>query len=92
MTMFSLPASQKETNEVRNAIEELRASLAQSSALAEKALETMRENYVAIDCEYRKELLAASRGIDAALFQMNMSLYKMKQHKERIITAEKFDF
>ena len=67
---------------------ELRESLMKSSKLAEKFVAMLNDNFLAIDDQHRKELLVASMGIDVALWDMNVSLHKMRNHQSRIISKE----
>lgn len=59
-----------------------------SSRLAEEFVAMLNDNFLAIDDEHRKELFVASMGIDVALWDMNVSLHKMRNHQSRIISKE----
>ena len=72
----------------RSAMRELRESLMNSSRLAEEFVAMLNDNFLAIDDEHRKELFVASMGIDVALWDMNVSLHKMRNHQSRIISKE----
>ena len=64
---------------------ELKESLAKSSKLASEFVEMLEDNFLAIDEWNRKGLFEASMGIDVALWDLNVALYKMKNYQSRII-------
>jgi len=82
---FNIPPSEKEVEAVRLAMKELKESLTKSSQLAGEFVEMLEENFLAIDEWNRKELFTASMSIDVALWDLRVSLYKMRDYKSRII-------
>ena len=82
---FDIPASEQEKSLVHEKMSELKESLARSADLAEALISSLNENFLAIDKEYRKELMKEYEKIGSAMWQANMSLHKMLQHKSRII-------
>lgn len=85
---FDFPASDDEKQLVKDAIEKLRDSLAKSADLAESLISLLNDNFLAIDKEYKKELSKEYDKIGAAMWQTNIALHKMLQHKERIVSKE----
>lgn len=85
---FDFPASDDEKQLVKDAIEKLRDSLAESADLAESLISLLNDNFLAIDKEYKKELSKEYDKIGAAMWQTNIALHKMLQHKERIVSKE----
>lgn len=85
---FNIPPSEKEVEEVRSAMNELKESLMQSSRLAQDFVSMLDENFLAIDEWNRKELFVASMGIDVALWDLNVALHKMRSFQSRIISKE----
>lgn len=89
---FDIPASDQEKKLVHQKMNELKESLAKSADLAEALISLLDENFLAIDKEYKKELTRDYTKIGAAMWQVNISLHKMLQHKSRIIgTDERVD-
>ncbi len=86
---FDIPASEQEKKLVHDKMNELKESLARSADLAEALISLLNENFLAIDKEYKKELNKDVDKIGAAMWQANISLHKMIQHKSRIISTDR---
>ena len=54
----------------------------------ETLISLLNDNFLAIDKEYKKELSKEYDKIGAAMWQTNIALHKMLQHKERIVSKE----
>jgi ABC-type nitrate/sulfonate/bicarbonate transport system ATPase subunit len=67
---------------------DLRESLARSADFAETLISLLDENFLAIDAEYKKQLTREYQKIGAAMWETNIALHKMMQHKQRIISPE----
>jgi ABC-type Fe3+/spermidine/putrescine transport system ATPase subunit len=85
---FNFPASDNEKEIVHKAMSDLRESLARSADFAETLISLLDENFLAIDAEYKKQLTREYQKIGAAMWETNIALHKMMQHKQRIISPE----
>lgn len=85
---FNIPPSEKEIENVHKAMQELKESLRHSSKLAQDFTEMLEDNFLAIDEWNRKELFLASSGISTALWDLNISLHKMRNYQSRIISQK----
>lgn len=86
--LFEIRASEQEKKLVREKMSELLNSLSESASLAEELISLLDENFLAVDNEYRKQMEKEYQKIGSALWQVNVSLYKMLQQKSRIIAPE----
>lgn len=77
--------SEEEAQAIHSAMNELKASLEMSAALAENALKIMHDNFASIDAEYKKELDPSMTKIGAALWKINLNLHKMRNYQSRIV-------
>lgn len=85
---FEIPASDNEKQIVHKAMSDLEESLVKSANLAEALISLLDENFLAIDKEYKKQLTKEYDKIGAALWLANLSLYKMMEHRQRIIAPK----
>lgn len=85
---FEFSASDDEKLLIANAISSLKESLAESANLAESLISLLNDNYLAIDKGYKRELADEYTRIGSALWQLNLVLHRMMQHKERIISKD----
>ena len=86
--LFNIPASDNEKEIVHKAMSDLTESLARSADLAGDLISLLDENFLAIDKEYKKQLTKEYDKIGAAMWQTNLALHKMMQHKQRIIAPD----
>lgn len=82
---MQFPASDEEKQIVHQNIAELVESLAKSANLASDLVALLNENFLAINQEYRKEIIAGAAKIDTCLWHLNLQIYNMSKNKERII-------
>jgi hypothetical protein len=85
--LVQFPASEKEKELVHEQVRKLCASISDATMRAEALCETLKENFLAIDIEYRKEILNEMRILDAYIWELNIKFHRMREHKERIISS-----
>ncbi|MFZ9658660.1 MAG: hypothetical protein ACO29Z_08280 [Crocinitomicaceae bacterium] len=89
---MKIPASKQEMQMVCDSVNELHESMKRSAEIAKKTINMLRDNFLSIDEEFRKKLEKENVKIDAAMWQMNVIMYQMQDHKERAVSEQEFEF
>lgn len=83
---FEFPASEQEKKLVHETIDELKRAIAQSNEHAQKLLDALKDNHLAIENDYREEINRLSYPFFSRMFDINVQLYKLQDQKARIVT------
>lgn len=84
---MKIPASQKELELVHITMQQLKEQLAQAAKTSQQATEILDDNFLAINKEYLNELRKEITKIQSSMWLMNVQLYKMSDHEERIVSG-----
>lgn len=73
---------------MRDSVRELEIAMCQAATLSANLIEILEDNFLAIDKNYRKQILIHEEKIMSNLWKLNIVLCKMNNFKERIISSE----
>lgn len=90
---MKFPASEKEKEIIHESAQDLVQSLEVSARLAQELIDKLNENFLSIDKDYKKEFSDLAARVDVCMWKMNLQLYSMREHPERILhkPEKKFD-
>jgi hypothetical protein len=89
---LKIPASEKELELVRKTMQQLKEHLAQAAETSRQAIEMLDDNFLAVNKEYINQIRKEVVRIESSVWLMNVQLYRMSNNKERIVSAEIFEF
>jgi superfamily II RNA helicase len=92
---FQFPASKKEKQAAYDAMNELMQSIEAASSSAQKALEALEENFVAMDEDCIKKFTGSYEKLSSRIWELKVAHARMQINSDRIIKLkdiESFDF
>lgn len=85
---MKIPPSKEELKAVRDSVRQLEIAMCQAAILSANLIEILEDNFLAIDKNYKKQILIHEEKIMSNLWKLNIVLCKMNDFKERIISSE----
>lgn len=85
---FDFPASEEEKKLIHELASELKKSISHSVELAQKLEESLKENHLAIENNYREQINRSLHPFYTIMWNINVQLYKLQDQKSRIIASE----
>ncbi len=85
---MKIPVSQQELEDILKMVCNAKDSLALSASLLEKLVNELEESFLAVDETKGQPLSREVTRIGAAMWQLNVILYRMRDNRERVVVAE----